>query len=116
MYEKPTAEPLDEIDVEAAIEDERDIGPEDVGEPPMLVGGDAPDDGVSFSPEELEGQLEPAPRASPEEILHVEDPLAEAILDEGVSMEGFDEDLVELAMDEESAEESRPPEGAWKHA
>ena len=49
-------------------------------------------------------------------ILHVEDRLAEAILDEGGSLEGFDSDLVELAMDEESAEESRPPEGAWRHA
>lgn len=116
MDEKPTAEPLDEIDVEAAIEDEGDIGADDVGEAPMLVGGEAPDDGVSFSPEELEAQLEPVPRASPEEILHVENPLAEAILDEGVSLEGFEEDLVELAVDEESEEESRPPEGAWRHA
>lgn len=115
MDEKSTTEPLDEIDVEAAIEDEGDIVA-DEEKPAMLVGGEARDDGVSFSPEELESQLEPAPRASPEEILHVEDRLAEAILDEGGSLEGFDSDLVELAMDEESTEESRPPEGAWRHA
>jgi len=115
MDEESTTEPLDEIDVEAAIEDEDGVFP-DEERPTLLVGGEVGDDGVSFSPEELESQLEPSPRASPEEILHVEDRLAEAILDEGVSLEGFDSDLVELAMDEESAEQNRPPEGAWRHA
>jgi len=116
MDEKPTAEPLDEIDVEAAIEEESDAGAAESEESPPVVDGEAADDGVSFASEELEGQLEPAPSSSPEEVLHVEDQLAEAILDEGVSLEGFEEDLVEVAVDEESEEEHRPPEGAWSHA
>lgn len=107
---------MDETDVEAAIEDENAAGAADLAEPPIIIGDDRPDDGVSFSPEELESQLEPVPSSSPEEALHVEDELAEAILDEGVPLEGFDDDLVELAVDDESAEENRPPEGAWRHA
>lgn len=92
--------PLDEEDVEAAIGG-AEAGP---AAEPELEGGAGLGGDESFAFEELAAELEPPPLAL-EEQLHVEDALSQAILDEGVALEGFDPEEVELAVVEEEDED-----------
>lgn len=77
---------------EAEEEAERALEAEFVVEPPPTLPPD------TLTPEGLEAVLEPAP--PPAEVsLHEEDDLHAALLDEGVPLEGFDEDAVEFEIE-----------------
>lgn len=65
-----------------------------------LSGGFEVSDDTAYTPESLEAQLEWVPVAA-DELLHLEDPLREAMLDEGGMLEGFDAEDVDLALEEQ---------------
>lgn len=58
----------------------------------------------SLTPELLENVLEPDVLPA-EAALHEEDPLLAALLDEGVELDGFDDDVVEYELERREAEE-----------
>lgn len=66
-----------------------------------------------LDPEELEERLESASESAERLSLHGEESLSEALLDEGPSLDGFDEDLVEAEIERmaEQSEEGAGPSG-----
>ncbi|HET7487804.1 MAG TPA: hypothetical protein VFJ85_07740 [Acidimicrobiales bacterium] len=97
----PTNEPLDEVAVDDAIADEPAA---EAAEPDVLVtlvGMREYDEGFWSTPEGLEARLERDDLPA-DELLHVEDEVSEAVLDEGLPLDDLDADDLEWAIEEEA--------------
>lgn len=89
--EEPADAERAELEDEAAYE--HAVEAMSIVEPPPCLPPD------SLTPELLEDILEPDVLPA-EGVLHEEDPLIAALLDEGVELDGFDDDAVEYELDQ----------------